>query len=206
MSWIDWLDRVDKFLFVIIHRDSDFSVLDPVMPWFRYPLTWVPLYLLILYFTLTRVKKKAIAFIVFSLITVIITDQLSAGVFKPFFERPRPCFDAELQPYIRNLVGCGGLYSFPSSHAANHFGLAGFWYLSLRNLTGKKWSWLWIWALLIGYAQIYVGKHYPLDILGGALLGLLTGSAMAKIFDHCPPSFKISLYQPFKNKSLEDGI
>jgi undecaprenyl-diphosphatase len=80
-------------------------------------------------------------------------------------------------------VDCGGYYSFPSSHAANHFGLATFWFWSVWMMTGKKWTWLWYWALAIGYAQIYVGKHYPADILAGALLGWIVGLINAKIFE-----------------------
>jgi membrane-associated phospholipid phosphatase len=206
MSWIEWLVKLDKFVFILIHQDSDQNLLDPVIPWFRNPLTWIPLYLGIFYFAVTRLKGKALRFIFFSVVTVLITDQLSAGIFKPLFERPRPCFDPLLQAFIRNLVDCGGRYSFPSSHAANHFGLAAFWYWTIRHFNGKKCGWLWLWALLVGYAQVYVGKHYPFDILAGALMGMLTGTALAKIFDQWPPSFKISLPAFFRKKSLEDGF
>jgi undecaprenyl-diphosphatase len=81
------------------------------------------------------------------------------------------------------LLIAGGQYSFPSSHAANHFGLAAFWFWSLYKLTGKKWRWLWIWASLMGYSQIYVGKHFPFDIIAGGLLGIIIGTMMARIFE-----------------------
>ena len=70
----------------------------------------------------------------------------------------------------------------PSSHAANHFGLAAFWYFSIKKMSGKKWSWLWLWAATICYAQIYVGKHFPFDILAGSLTGFLTGLGMSRLF------------------------
>jgi undecaprenyl-diphosphatase len=71
----------------------------------------------------------------------------------------------------------------PSAHAANHFGLATFWFLSIATMSGKKWYWLWIWAFLVCYAQVYVGKHYPLDIAFGAGVGALTGFLVHKLFN-----------------------
>ena len=70
----------------------------------------------------------------------------------------------------------------PSNHAANHFGLATFWYFSIRAINGRKWSWLWLWAALICYAQVYVGKHYPFDVLVGGIVGTLTGLGMSRLF------------------------
>jgi undecaprenyl-diphosphatase len=75
----------------------------------------------------------------------------------------------------RNLVGCGSGYSFISSHAANHFGLA----IIIGSIFKSKWTWvkptLVIWAAVICYAQVYVGVHYPLDVIGGAIIGILIG-------------------------------
>ena len=184
MSLFEWLDKLDRIAFILIHRDSDYLILDQILPFLRNPFTWLPLYCYLFYFICSKYKEKALLFILFSILTIAIADRLSAGLFKPLFERPRPCFDAALQPLIRDLVECGGLYSFHSSHAANHVGLATFWYLSIKTITGKSWYWLWIWALLICYAQVYVGKHYPLDIAAGSFLGLMTGTTLAKIFEH----------------------
>jgi undecaprenyl-diphosphatase len=95
----------------------------------------------------------------------------------------------------------------PSNHAANHFGLAAFWFFSLRSITGKKWQWLWFWAAAVCYAQIYVGKHYPFDIVVGSLTGFLTGLGMSRLFlywekrqNHRPPFFRQSF-----SKSPEIG-
>lgn len=175
MTWLSWLDHLDKAIFTLIQHDSDGSVLDKVMPFLREPLTWIPLYAYMLYFAIRLGATKAWPFIVLTILTVAFTDSVAAQVLKPLFGRLRPCHDPDVQNVIRGLVDCGGLYSMPSNHAANHFGLATFWYCSIRRMRGKKWTWLWFWAALVCYAQVYVGKHFPLDIVVGAIFGLLTG-------------------------------
>ena len=192
MSLLQWLDHLDKTLFVLIQHDSDHSVLDAIMPFLRDPLTWIPLYAFMLYYAFRAGKKnarqmrfddsKAWAFIILSVLTFAITDSVTAQVLKPLFARLRPCHDPEVQPFLRALVDCGGLYSMPSNHASNHFGLAAFWFYSIRAINGRKWRWLWFWAGIICYAQVYVGKHYPFDILVGCLFGTLTGLGMSRLF------------------------
>ena len=71
----------------------------------------------------------------------------------------------------------------PSSHAANHFGMAAFWFWGIYIMTGKKWQWLWFWAAIICFAQVYVGKHYPFDVLCGGVLGWSVGITSAKLFE-----------------------
>ena len=186
MTLIDWIEKLDKILFLVIHRDADYEVLDVLFLLIRNALTWIPLYFFLLFYILKYIPKQALLFVALSFLTFAICDRVSAGFLKPMFERPRPCFDSELQPMIRNIIECGGLFSFPSSHAANHFGLATFWYLSIYSTTGKKWKWLWAWAFCIGYAQVYVCKHYPLDIARGAILGMVTGLLIAKTYETWP--------------------
>ena len=195
MSFIESLKKLDRLLFILIHNDSDHFVLDNVMVAIRNPYTWIPLYALVLFYITRKTGNRAWLFILLSLLTFAITDGLSASILKPFFARARPCHDPDINIYIRNLVDCGGVYSFPSSHASNHFGLAAFWFWSAWKITGNKWHWVWVWAGLIGYAQIYVGKHFPFDILAGALLGWITGNIMAKIFEFAWDS-------NFKNKNV----
>lgn len=197
MTLIDWLDKLDKIAFVFIHNDSDYRVLDNVFPVMRNAFTWIPLYCFLLYFSLVKLKRNVFLFILLSIVTFALCDRLSSGWLKPLFERPRPCFDPVLQPLLRNLIECGGRFSFPSTHAANHVGLASFWYWSVKHTTGQRWYWVWIWAFIIGYAQIYVGKHYPLDIAGGSLLGLIIGACLAKIFENWP-----SIRKTFRQNSL----
>jgi undecaprenyl-diphosphatase len=182
MNFLEWLDHIDKILFTLIQHDTDHAVLDVVAPILRDPYTWIPFYGFMLYYSLRYVRQQAWSFILLSLLTFAITDSLTAQVMKPFFGRLRPCHDPEMAQTIRVLVDCGGLYSMPSSHAANHFGLAAFWYFAVRTTGGKKWWGLYVWAAVICYAQIYVGKHYPFDTLVGACTGWLTGVGMSRIF------------------------
>lgn len=183
MNWWDWVIETDMEVFSFIHSDASTPALDGFMKLLRNALTWAPLYAFMLFWIIRYNTKYAFAFILLTIVCFGITDYVSASILKPWLSRPRPCYEPELQPILRDLVGCGGQYGFPSSHASNHFGLATFWYWSIYFIRGKKWHWLWVWAALICYAQIYVGKHYPLDIIGGAVFGFLTGSLLAKIFE-----------------------
>lgn len=184
MSLLQWLDQIDKICFALIHNDSDSPFLDIFIPILRNPYTWIPLYVFMLYYSLRKGGKKAWIFVGLSVLTIAFTDSITSSLLKPLFDRPRPCFDPDLQLIMRKLVDCGGVYSMPSSHAANHFGLAAFWYWSIKSMTGKKWKWLWIWAVAICYAQVYVGKHYPFDTVAGALFGYTSGTLISKLFIH----------------------
>ncbi|HWB28171.1 MAG TPA: phosphatase PAP2 family protein [Chitinophagaceae bacterium] len=183
MDVLQWLDGVDKQLFTFVHHSLANNFLDAIMLFLRNPPVWVPLYCFMVYWIIRYHKKYAWKFIAVSIITVAFTDYMSASVLKEIFERPRPCYSPALQPIIRNIIGCGGVYSFPSSHAANHFGMATFWFWGIFILSGKKWHWLWFWAAIICFAQVYVGKHYPFDVLCGGIFGWLSGIVSAKLFE-----------------------
>lgn len=195
-SFWQQLVKWDQSLFEKINNDWANPFFDVLMPFLRSSLYWAPLYLFVLIFVLSNFKVKGLWWIVFFLTTVALTDMTGNYVFKHGFERLRPCNDPLLSDQLRLLVKqCGSGFSFVSNHAANHFGMAAFFFVTFRQLL-KKWVWVGIiWAALIAYAQVYVGLHYPFDVLGGALLGLAfgitTGSFFNKrfgfaIFDHQP--------------------
>ncbi len=177
-----WLSGIDRELFIWIHSTASSTSLDGLFQGLREAFTWVPLYVFILYWIISRHKRFAWQFILFTLVVFAITDYSSASILKPLFGRLRPCFDPELDHVIRGVVTCGGRYGMPSTHASNHFGLASFWFFTIQLIAKRNWNWLWIWAFLIGYAQVYVGKHYPGDILVGALLGTLVGFLFSILF------------------------
>lgn len=184
MSFWQWLEAADKKLFSLINYQAAVPFLDGSMEALRNAYTWIPLYVFMLYWVLTHARKWAWQFSLLTIACFGITDYTSSGILKPLIGRMRPCYDASLQLVIRKLEGCGGMYSMPSSHASNHFGLATFWFCAIYYITGKRWYWLYLWAFLISYAQIYVGKHFPLDTLAGAGLGSITGYGMARLFHH----------------------
>ena len=174
--------QLDRELFIFIQTHLSSEKIDWIFIALRNALTWIPLYIFVLYWIIKKHKRFAWQFVFLSLVVFAITDFTSASVLKPIFMRVRPCYDTELHIHVRDLVGCGGRYGLPSSHASNHFGLASFWFLSISWMSNRKWWWLWLWAFLIGYSQVYVGKHFPGDILIGALLGTLVGTLFAILF------------------------
>lgn len=182
MNWKDWLQNFDENLFIHIHDFGTSEFLDPFMLLLRNALTWVPLYLFVLIYLIKYRRNKALLFLIGTLITFAIADYCSASILKPLFQRVRPCYNEALEDHLRHIIGCGGRYGFPSSHASNHFALAAFWFRSFRYMGIRNWYWMWVWAFMIGYAQVYVGKHYPLDIAGGAVFGLIVGFLISRLF------------------------
>lgn len=171
-----WLDKIDKELFLFLNTKFTNPTLDHIFPWYRDSNTWIPLYLFLLLFTAINYKNKIWPWLLMIAVTATLSDQISSNFFKNFFERTRPCNDIFIQLQGRLLLNrCPSSFSFTSSHATNHFAAAMFLFLSLKPAF-KKWSYLFfVWASTISYGQVYVGVHYPLDILGGCLVGCLVG-------------------------------
>lgn len=182
-SLLDSLKKWDTALFLKINNDWTNSFLNDVFPWWRDAGTWVPLYLFLAIFIFLNFGWKAWPWVLFVALTATITDQISSGILKDWINRPRPCNDVLLQPYVHLLLNrCPQSGSFTSSHAANHFGSATFFYFTLKPYF-KKWSYLFfLWAATISYGQVYVGVHYPLDIIGGAILGFIIGRITVLFF------------------------
>ncbi|HEY1018851.1 MAG TPA: phosphatase PAP2 family protein [Sediminibacterium sp.] len=180
----EWLRYADTQLFLKINTEWTNPLLDSIYPWYREANAWVPLYLFLIVFAIMNFKGKALPWILFAVLTATLTDQLSSSFIKNLVERPRPCREELLMGQVRLILNnCSGGYSFPSSHATNHFGFAMFLFLTLRPIM-KKWGYVFfIWAATIAYGQVYVGVHYPLDILAGTLLGCLIGYLTGTYFN-----------------------
>ncbi len=101
----------------------------------------------------------------------LLTDQLAASVVKKYFERLRPCNDKTVDARLL-LNNCGAGFSFVSAHAANVFGSVSFLFFS-KAVNRLVVAFLVVWAVAVSFSQIYVGVHYPADIIGGALLGVM---------------------------------
>lgn len=181
----------DRDLFSAINGKWTCSLFDQIMPWVRTSNNWIPLYVLMFAYIIYKWKQKAIKWILLALVNVGITDQVSSSIFKPLFHRLRPCADPALMNQSRLLLEhCSGGFSFTSSHAANHFGIAVFIVITLAPIF-KSYRFLFlIWAAFIAYAQVYVGVHYPLDIMGGALIGIMAGYFNGKLFQHWQENVK----------------
>ena len=191
-SFWQQLEQWDQWLFIKINSKWTNPFFDSVLPFLRDSVFWAPLYLFILVFITLNYGKKGGWWGIAFLCTVAIADIVSSRLFKEYFERLRPCQDPLFQEYVRLLLKrCSGSYSFTSSHAANHFGIATFISVTFFPTFGR-WIYLsYLWAFFISYAQIYVGVHYPLDVAGGAAIGTLAGLLTAWVFNNKWGSFTL---------------
>jgi membrane-associated phospholipid phosphatase len=184
LSFWQKIEKLDQWLFIQVNSVYTNSFFDSLLPFMRNSLHWAPLYLFLIVFALLNFKAKGGWWIVFMLATVAITDMTGTYIFKHNVQRIRPCGDPDFYMQVRLLVDhCSSGFSFVSNHAANHFGLATFFFITLRPWLHNWASIGLLWAALISYAQVYVGVHYPLDILAGTLLGLLVGIFTGSIFN-----------------------
>jgi undecaprenyl-diphosphatase len=147
------------------------SWLDPIVLKLTKTIAWLPLYLVLLYLIVKQYKNDFWRVLLAITVLLVITDQVTSEFMKPFFERLRPSREPSLAGIVKLVNGYkGGLYGFASSHAANSFGIAFFsWYL-LRPQYRLIWL-LFVWATLLSYTRIYLGVHYPGDIIVGAGVG-----------------------------------
>ena len=179
---METLSQYDSDLFLYLNG-LHVDWMDKVMVLITNMWVWFPLYLLLIYWTVKQYGRRCWwVFFVVGLV-VLCTDQLASHVCKPLFQRLRPCYNADFQYLIYLPKGlAGGRYGFVSSHAANTFGVATF----LTPVLKKYRPWmaivLFLWAFISSYSRIYIGFHYPGDILCGALLGTLIGLVFWKLF------------------------
>lgn len=178
------IEHWDQWLFTKINGDFTNSFFDYLMPVLRTGRNWAPLYLFLGVFVLLNFRIRGLWWIIFFTVTVALTDMTGTYIFKHNIERTRPCGDPYFFLHVRLLLkSCSGGYSFISNHAANHFGLATFFFITMKPVI-KKWAVIGlIWAGLIAYAQVYVGVHYPLDVISGAVWGFLLGSFTGRFFN-----------------------
>ena len=177
------LESADRWLFKLINSGLTNDAFDYIMPYLRNSNYWLPLYLFLLLFITLNFGKKGWWWCLFFICVVSLSDIFSSRFFKYYFERIRPCNEIDMIDQVRLLVRCPGGYSFTSSHATNHFGMAAFFFFTFRHFL-KHWAWLpFVWAFFVVYAQIYVGVHYPLDIIGGGILGASIAWVLASIFN-----------------------
>jgi len=174
LELIAWLVGVDQAVFFFINGTLANPITDFAMPLITTDLHLKVFYGVILIVILWKGDRRLRWSVLFSLIVVALSDQLSSAVLKPMIARPRPCWDLE----VHLLVGCGSGFSLPSSHAANLFAQAWLyktaWPQSAKYLVPL--------AIVVALSRVFVGVHYPFDILVGAALGTLIGFVMGIVF------------------------
>lgn len=168
---IDSLVAWDWSAFECINQHWTNGFFDLIMPFMRQAYFWIPVYLFIFAYSILMLGRRAVPFLIAFVFVFFYSDLIAASLIKPLVERIRPCNASE---QVRLLVNCGGGYSFPSAHATNHFGISFFLYFALRQYLPSYMKFLIIlWALVVSYAQVYVGVHFPLDVLAGGLIGVI---------------------------------
>jgi undecaprenyl-diphosphatase len=184
------LKKLDKEILLFINSYHN-SFFDSVM-WFASDKTsWVPLYIFLCILLIWKYKQLAWLMVLLIIPLIVASDMFTSEILKPLTGRLRPSHHPGLENllhYVNNYRG--GLYSFPSSHAANTFALIT--YLCL--ITAKKIQWLPYllipFAVLVSYSRMYLGVHYPSDVLVGTIIGVLLGWIFYKIYFRLSNSLK----------------
>lgn len=185
---IDTLNQLDIELFLWLNGRYT-PWLDPIMIWITDRNSWIPFYALLVGWLIYRYGKQTIGFLLTIIAAVALADQLASSVIKPLTHRLRPCHELNLQQFIHPVMECGGQYGFVSSHAATTFALAtSLWLLLGKQHPGLKWGFLW--AAVVSYSRIYVAAHYPLDVLAGTGVGVLSAMGCVLIFRNRQGGFR----------------
>ena len=187
---LDWIIELDKKLLLLINSWNT-PWLDSVMFTLTNAGYWTPLFILVIGMMVYHFKWRALIPLFYLILVIILTDQISASILKPLIGRLRPSHDPELGQLVHLVNGYrGGRFSFVSSHAANAFGVATFLWLVIR----KQINWIWImfvWAAIFTYTRMYLGVHYPLDVICGGLIGAALAHLVVLVGKKAPGRFSL---------------
>ncbi|MBS1566659.1 MAG: phosphatase PAP2 family protein [Bacteroidetes bacterium] len=185
VAWFSHIAPLDRKIFFLVNTRGTAGFLDTLFVFVREANLWVPLYLFLLVFALVNFGRRGSLWFIFFACTAGLSDLVASRLIKEHIFRLRPCQDPDLADTMRSLAHyCPHSSSFVSAHACTHFALAFFVVATMRRHT-TNWMWLFFaWAAMISYAQVYVGVHYPFDVLCGALIGMGLGYFTSRIFNN----------------------
>jgi undecaprenyl-diphosphatase len=185
---VSYIKQLDTELFFFINR-LHHPILDSFFELVSLPYTWIPFYLVIIYLLYKNYSFTVFLYILLSFgVLILLSDKGSVLIFKNTVMRYRPCHNLEFG-HLVYLVNnkCGGKYGFVSSHAANFFALATLIHLFLKRFYKNIGLVTFFAAILVSYSRIYLGVHYPLDVMVGGLYGIITAIVVFLVFKKIVP-------------------
>jgi membrane-associated phospholipid phosphatase len=195
---LQYLNLIDHKLFECIQIYCRTEFMDPVFAAMRDKHFWIPVYIFLTSWICFQYGKSSWKLIMMGLIAITITDQLNSSVLKPIFQRERPCKEIYFKDQFSPVINCSGGYSFPSSHATNHMALAVLLFLSCGGFM-RGWKWLLIfWAVLVSWSQVYVGVHFPFDVMAGWIEGAIIAWLLYLVL------VRLLKWQNLREKTLDD--
>ena len=172
---LEAINSLDKDIFLFLNHQHN-AVFDFLMYWVSNKWIWIPFYAFLALLLYKAFPDRFFFILVFIALAIALSDQVSSTLIKNWVMRLRPCHDPSILADVHLVNGyCGGTYGFVSSHASSAFTFFSFLYFVLGDKF-KKLKWIILgWAILVAYSRIYLGAHFPGDVIGGALLGFMLG-------------------------------